>query len=54
MRGLTGMSFHYHYYESTQANGVTYGEKLMGLESGRMIEMISLYFIEFYTYVLSR
>ena len=45
------MCFLFRYYGSTQANEVTYGEKLMGLGSGRMIEMISLHFI--YTYVLS-
>ena len=54
MNGLTGMvydyDFLYHYYESTQANEVTHGEKLMGLGRGRIIEMISLHFI--YTYVV--
>ena len=45
------MSFLRHYYKSTLVNGVTHEEKLMGLGSGRRIEMIPLDFI--YTHVLS-
>lgn len=45
------MAMSFLHYGSMLANGVTHGDKLMGLGSGRMIEMISLRFI--YTCVLS-
>ena len=38
------MSFIYYYYGSTQANGVTHGERSAGVGSDGMIEMVLLSF----------
>jgi len=45
LKGLTGMSFFYRYYRSTQEDGVVYGEKWMSVGNDGTSKMISLHSI---------